>query len=211
MNVLIIAPHPDDESIGCGGTICLHVGRGDRVTTVFLTSGELALKHLPREEAWRIREAEAEAAAEVLGVSALKFLRRPDWFMNEAIDEAGAMLQPILEREAPELIYLPHEREAIPDHEASLAIVRSALKDSELASKTNLMTYEVWTPLSEYDHVEDITSVMPRKLKALRCHKSQIGYFRYDRAVHGLNKFRGELAARCRYAEVFQTAYVNPF
>src|SRR5437763_2016550 len=120
MNIVVIAPHPDDESIGCGGTICLHTDRGDRVTTVFLTSGELALRHLPPEEAWQIREAEAEAAAEVLGVSTLKFLRRPDWFMNEAIAETGGMLQPLLEAADPELIYLPNDRESIPDHEASL-------------------------------------------------------------------------------------------
>jgi LmbE family N-acetylglucosaminyl deacetylase len=209
MNILVIAPHPDDESIGCGGTICLHTDRGDRVTTVFLTSGEIALKHLPREEAWQIRETEAAAAAEVLGIARLNFLRQPDWFVNEMIEETGAMLHPIIEEEQPEIIYLPHERESIPDHEVSLAIVRSALSRIELSSKINLMTYEVWTPLSEYDHIEDITSVMSRKMKALWCHRSQIGYFRYDQAVRGLNRYRGELGARCRYAEVFQTASVN--
>ena len=66
MSILIIAPHPDDESIGCGGTICLHSDRGERTVAVFLTSGELGLEHLPREEAWRVREGEAEAAAEIL-------------------------------------------------------------------------------------------------------------------------------------------------
>jgi len=45
MKVLIIAPHPDDESIGCGGTLCLHARRGDPMAVVYLTSGELGLKH----------------------------------------------------------------------------------------------------------------------------------------------------------------------
>jgi LmbE family N-acetylglucosaminyl deacetylase len=65
--------------------------------------------------------------------------------------------------------------------------------------------YEVWTPLVAHDHIEDITRVMPRKLRALRAHGSQLGEFNYERAVRGLNTFRGELAAKCRYAEVFQT------
>ena len=79
MNVVVIAPHPDDEAIGCGGSICLHHSRGDRVTAVFLTSGELGLKHLPADEACRIREAEARAAATILGIAAIDFLRLPDW------------------------------------------------------------------------------------------------------------------------------------
>jgi hypothetical protein len=46
---------------------------------------------------------------------------------------------------------------------------------------------------------------MPKKLRALRAHQSQLNEFDYVRAVRGLNQFRGELAAKCRYAEVFQT------
>ena len=59
MNVLVIAPHPDDESIGCGGTLCLHARRGDPITVAYLTSGELGLKHLARNKARLTREREA--------------------------------------------------------------------------------------------------------------------------------------------------------
>jgi len=76
MNILVIAPHPDDEAIGCGGSICLHVERGDRVVAVFLTSGELGLKHLSPAQAWGIREGEARCAARVLGLAGLHFLRQ---------------------------------------------------------------------------------------------------------------------------------------
>jgi LmbE family N-acetylglucosaminyl deacetylase len=205
MNVLVIAPHPDDESIGCGGSICLHTARGDRVTAVFLTSGELGLKHLPSEEARRIREQEAEAAAEVLGLATLTFLRLPDWYVGDRVDEASVALAPVLAREAPERVYLPHAAEWHPDHRASLPVARAALRGSGLSPPT-LLTYEVWTPLAEYDDGADISSVITRKLAAVRCHRSQVSQLRYDRAVRGLNQFRGAAAWGCRYAEVFQHA-----
>ena len=204
-NILVIAPHPDDESIGCGGTLCRHTARGDRVAAVFLTSGELGLEHLQREEAWRVREGEAESAAAVLGLADLTFLRCPDWFVGDGVDEVVALLRPVLAREAPQSIYLPHDREWHPDHRAALGVVRAACQDSGILAP-DLLTYEVWTPLSEFDEVKDITPFMARKLRAVRCYHSQLAGFHYDRAVRGLNQYRGALAAQCRYAEVFQYA-----
>lgn len=209
MNVLVIAPHPDDESIGCGGAICLHAERGDRVAVVFLTSGELGLKHLAREAAWRVREGEAEKAAAILGIATMKFLRCPDWFVCDRVDEAATLVRPVLEREVPDLVYLPHTGEWHPDHRSALPIVLEALQGVRIDAP-RLLAYEVWTPLAEYGHVEDISSVMARKLLALRCYHSQLGYFHYDRAIRGLNQYRGELAARCRYAEVFQYPSESP-
>jgi len=106
MNVLVIAPHPDDESIGCGGAICLHADQGHRVATVFLTSGECGLPELSKEEAWRVREREAERATEILGVASIEFLRRPDQYLQENTIDAACALKPILQREKPEVLYL---------------------------------------------------------------------------------------------------------
>lgn len=204
MKVVVIAPHPDDETLGCGGTLCLHTARGGRVVPVFLTSGELGLKHLPRKRAVQIREREAINAAKILHLTKPVFLRLPDWFVNEHVAEAAAMLAPILKRERPGLLYLPHPGEWHPDHQAALPIVRLALKSAKVPEPA-LRLYEVWTPLSEFGPVEDISAVMTRKLRALRAHRSQLKEFDYAAAVRGLNQFRGVLAGKCRFAEVFQT------
>lgn len=207
MNVLVIAPHPDDEAIGCGGTLLLHAKRGDKVSVVFLTSGELGLKHLPKEKAWKIRENEAKKAAKVLKLHSHFFLRCSDWMLGDEISNTASLLQPILKKLKPGLIYLPHPQEWHPDHKAALPIVSSALIQSRLRN-TELRGYEVWTPLTEYTDVEDISSVMATKLRSVKLYASQLTEFDYVRAITGLNQYRGVLAARCKYAEVFQSLSV---
>ncbi len=205
MNVLVIAPHPDDESIGCGGTICLHADRGDRVAAVFLTSGEMGLTDLSEEDARRMRERESEDAAGILGISSVTFLRRPDQHLEQDILDAAQALKPILEREKPEFIYLPHENDFHRDHRASVSIVQTAVRASGIA-KPALLSYEVLTPLTEYDRAEDVSSVIRRKLRAVCAHHSQVRQFRYDRAFLAMNRFRGVVAGAGRYAEVFRFA-----
>jgi N-acetylglucosamine malate deacetylase 1 len=209
MNILVIAPHPDDESIGCGGTVCKYTARGDRVTVAFLTSGELGLKKLSRENARETREAEAGRAAKILGIAALEFFRLPDWSAGNHVEEGARLLVPILRRERPETIYLPHPRESHPDHKAALPILQAASRKAALA-EMKLLGYEVWTPISEQDSVENISDTILQKLRAVRAHRSQLEQIDYARAVRGLNEYRGEMAGHCRYAEVFQTLSLNP-
>jgi N-acetylglucosamine malate deacetylase 1 len=204
MRILVIAPHPDDEVIGCGGTLCVHSKQGDRIAAVFLTSGELGLEQLPPAKARAIREREARAAGKVLGLADLFFLRQRDWFVGDGIRQGAAALRPILRRIKPRLIFLPHPREWHPDHQAAYPMVLAALARAQIPPP-ELRAYEVWTPLGEYDHVQDISRVMTRKLRALRAHRSQLGEFNYLQAVSGLNQFRGAMAGKCRYAEVFRS------
>jgi N-acetylglucosamine malate deacetylase 1 len=204
MNVLVIAPHPDDEVLGCGGAIFKHTTCGDRVVAVFLTSGELGLKQFPRKQAWKIREAEAKRAAKILRLSDIRFFRLPDWNSNEQIKRGSRLLAAVLKRERPALIYLPHPNEWHPDHQAALPMLQAAAKRAKFTA-TELRGYEVWTPISEHHHVKDISREMSRKLRALRAHRSQLREFDYERAVRGLNQYRGVTAARTRFAEVFQS------
>jgi N-acetylglucosamine malate deacetylase 1 len=201
VNVLIISPHPDDESIGCGGAATLHSSRGDRVDAVFLTSGELGLKSLPMEEARQIREAEAREATRILGIREAEFLRLPDWGCGEEIERAAALLAPRLAC-SPGIVYLPHPAEDHPDHRAALPIVHMALEMARVP-KPELRGFEVWTPLAAFDVVEDIGAVVSTKLSAVRAHASQLHEYRYDLAVLGLNQYRGIFAGRCEFAEVY--------
>ena len=204
MNVVVIAPHPDDEAIGCGGAVSVHVANGDRVVAVFLTSGEQGLKTMSKETAWAIREREAQAAGRILGLSEIVFFRLPDWLVGDHLAKAASLLKPLLQSECPEMIYLPHENDQHPDHQTCIRIVKRALSFESTQTMPKLRCYEVWTPLQLPEQVLDISAVMPRKLRALRAHRSQMDGFDYIAAVKGLNQYRGALNGRCRYAEVFE-------
>src|SRR5262249_55735949 len=104
--ILVVAPHPDDEAIGCGGMICLHRRRGESVHVVFLTSGERGLPDTPAEVVIALREEEARAAGKVLGVSGIDFLRLPDLGVGEHIEQGAELLRKVLEARRPNLIYL---------------------------------------------------------------------------------------------------------
>lgn len=202
MNVLVVAPHPDDEAIGCGGSLLRHVDAGDRVHVVFATSGELSLEHLGRDEAWQIREKEARAAAQVLGVAQLSFWRLQDWHLDEDVPELASRVADLVEREGAERVYAPHPGEWHPDHRAASAAVGQAAVRCGL-STWSVLGYEVWTPIAAFDVVEDVSVVMPRKLEAIGCYASQLSPIDYRRGAEGLNAYRGALAARSTYAEVF--------
>jgi LmbE family N-acetylglucosaminyl deacetylase len=204
VSVVVIAPHPDDESIGCGGAIALHVDAGEHVSIVFLTSGERSHPDRPADEIRGIREAEAREATRILGVASVHFMRGPDSALDTAGDEMAMALRPLLDEAAPSLIYLPHEAESHPDYAVTLGIVRRCVSDLSIA-RPYLRLYEVWTPIASPNDVVDVSAVMARKLRAIRCHRSQIETFAYDRAARGLNAYRGEMFAKCRYAEAFMS------
>src|SRR5215213_961341 len=108
--VLILSPHPDDEAIGCGGTLRAHVEEGDHVEVIFLTSGEQGLRGGDPAETARLREKEAATAARILGYPIYEFWREPDG----ALKPRSALIRRLTEkllRFKPHLLYLPHAHE----------------------------------------------------------------------------------------------------
>jgi LmbE family N-acetylglucosaminyl deacetylase len=202
--ILVIAPHPDDEAIGCGGTLRRHVEQGDTICAVFLTSGERGCKGRDLVETARIRETEADAARAILGIAEIDFWRQPDGAL-EATDELVARLVRKLTETQPDILYVPHGAETHPDHRAAAELVARA---AESLNENALIVrmYEVWTPLQQIDHVEDISAQIDTKLDAIRAHKSQCDIMDFVEATRGLNRYRGEMHSwpGGPYAEVFQ-------
>jgi LmbE family N-acetylglucosaminyl deacetylase len=195
VNVVVLAAHPDDEALGCGGAVLTHMAAGDRVVVVFVTSGEGGLGSYPVEEARRIREAEARAAAEVLGFVSVEFLRLPDGSLVDDLGALRSMLSPLVD--GVDIVYAPHPAEDHADHAALGRVV------GDMASGAEAFGYEIWTPVARPDRIVDVSAVMARKLEAVRCYRCQLEHWPYDRAVEGLNAYRGALFEGVDYAEAF--------
>jgi LmbE family N-acetylglucosaminyl deacetylase len=200
--VLVISPHPDDEAIGCGGTLRKHVVQGDEVRVVFLTSGEKGGHGRPAGETARLREQEARAAGEILKLGGVDFWREPDGEVR-ATPELVARLRGLLTAYCPQVVYVPHDREMHPDHRAAVELLRAALAG---LPPVEVLMFEVWTPLESFDHVEDISEFVDVKIAAVRSHASQCAVMKFDEAVLGLNRYRGEMHSwpGGDYAEVFR-------
>ncbi|MBW3623992.1 MAG: PIG-L family deacetylase [Armatimonadetes bacterium] len=203
--VLVISPHPDDEAIGCGGTLRKHVVEGDQVQVIFLTSGEKGGHGCPPEETRRIRERESEAAAQVLQIDGIEFWREPDGAV-QARSSVVRRLVDKLETWRPSVLYVPHPLEKHPDHRAAVRMVRQAVSNSAgKGSRPEVWMYEVWTPMPTMDHIVDITPYIEKKLEAIRVYRSQCDVLRFDDAIQGLNRYRGEMHSwpGGDYAEIF--------
>ena len=219
MKIMVFAPHPDDEIIGCGGTLAGHVRAGDDVVIAYLTSGEAGSLAVSSEELRVVREGEAREGARHLGVHDLIFLHFPDGCL-EFSPELIRTLTRLIRGKAPDVLYLPHGQETPRDHrlthELGLEAVRRAggpwFQDcgGEPWHVRHVLSYEVWTPIVAPAHYNDITSWIDLKVAALRCHASQVATVPYDEAVRGLNRYRGILSGTGDYCEAFQVITRNP-
>lgn len=169
--VLVLAPHPDDEVLGCGGTILKHLAQGDPVHVVVAFDGRAGL---PANAAEGTRRQEAAAAAQILGLLPYHFLDHPEGHVPSAAQfEAGVrQLVELFASVGPEIVYAPWPGEAHVDHRT---LARAAFRAAALhGGKTDVWGYEVWTPLRA-DRVIEISDVWETKVAALEAYASQLG------------------------------------
>lgn len=142
---VVFAPHPDDETLGCGGTIALKRQAGADVRVVFLTDGERSHDRLVSSaELGALRRREATLAAAELDVPArnLEFCGFPDGALGAARDRATAQIGEILRRHEPAQVFVPHLADGPVDHRATTEFVLDAVKRAGFP--TRIYEYPVW-------------------------------------------------------------------
>lgn len=219
-SVIVLAPHPDDESIGCGGTICKYIESGASVRVVIMTDGCQGDRELRKikvgskqrvqleSDLAEVRKQESRSALDVLGVSDIHYLDAPDGKLLGNTNETATTLAKLLEEQRPDAVLLPFLTDRHLDHFATNSCLVKACEKLDAGWTRNLQCigYEIWSPIYA-NTIVDISDLMPRKHAAIECYKSQLKDNDYIAGVSGLNKFRAISGLTGgHYAEAFFSA-----
>lgn len=183
--VLIVAPHPDDESIGCGGTAALLAAAGTEVSLLVATDGEATQgSALDASRIGACRRSEVIRAAALLGIATPTFLGLPDGRLSERIESLATSLAKQIQRCRPDILFVPSPLEDHADHRA----VNTALLRTTLPPRLEVWGYETSTPVPA-NRIIDVTAVLAKKEAALDAHATAKLAFDIS-AILGLNRYR---------------------
>lgn len=200
--VLVVAPHPDDEVLGCGGTIAHHTAHGDEVDVLIVTC---AAPDLYPDDDEAEMQREVKAAHDTLGVSSTHFLdfhapkldTVPGYKLAEAIAQVIHTVQP-------QIVYLPHRGDIHLDHQMVYQATLVAARPINDCSVRQLLCYETlsetewappWGDAAFVPNVfVDISDYLDIKLKAMYSYQSELKQAPHPRslqAIEALATLRG--------------------
>jgi LmbE family N-acetylglucosaminyl deacetylase len=188
--VLVIAAHPDDEVLGCGGTIALHVKAGDRVTTVIVCEGE-SLRYASMA---CDLSADTMRAARTLGTDDVRLLQFGDQRLDAIpLTDLIIRLEAIVREVRPHVVYCQYGGDVNRDHELLFKALLVATRPTEdaiegiysfdTASSTEWAYPRSFVP----DMWVDISETLETKLAAMACYQTETREYPHPRSLQGLN------------------------
>lgn len=208
-SVLIVAAHPDDEVIGCGGTAAIHARNGDIVHVLIVAEGATSRSD-DRENidlAATLSELKkaGRTAAEILGLQSPMFLSLPDNRLdNIALLEITQKIETVIAEIAPKIVYTHHGGDLNIDHRTVHQAVITACRPQPDGAIQKVLTFETvssteWaTPATGTEFrpnvFVDISPVLDAKHRALKAYKMEMRSFPHARSIENIDalaKFRG--------------------
>lgn len=190
--ILVLAPHADDDVLGCGGTVIKHILQKDPIKVVYLTDNIRK----------KVRRTEAQKAAKIMGIEDIVFLGFKDGYLVDGEREVKKIRKIILSFK-PNIIYLPHFLDTHPDHRSTAEILNQVI--SKINFQGEIWSYEAWTPVFA-NRIIKIDDVYPQKVLAIKAHQSQLQEREYLSAIQGLNSYRAGMFKIGKKAEAFFVA-----
>lgn len=199
---LVLVAHPDDETLGCGGTMALLSDAGAQVELLAGSDGEATIgSALDVAETGRRRRVELDHAAAILGAT-VRGAGLPDGHLGEHRRELADAIAAALERLRPQIVLAPWPGDGHRDHRAVAFALGDALRDGPADVAPDVWGYETWSALPPNRFV-DVTEVHHRKVAAMECHRTAALALELDAGV-GLSRWRSLHAQMGRgYAEAF--------
>ena len=205
MSILIVAAHPDDEVLGCGGTIALHAERGDKVNIVFLSDGVASRDSKGIKQELEKRKKSALNASSILGTEKPKFFEFPDnKFDSVALLDIVKPLEVLINDIKPSIIYTHYYGDLNIDHRITFQAVMTACRPVPNFFVNAIYSFEVlssteWsTPSSESFFIPNkfvnIATTLDQKLLALDIYSDEMHKFPHSRSVESvsiLSRYRG--------------------
>jgi LmbE family N-acetylglucosaminyl deacetylase len=213
VHILIIAPHPDDEVLGCGGTIAKHVSGGDEVYLCIVTKAYPP--DWPEDEIAR-RKQEVLRVNKILGIKKTYFLDFPTVKLDTIPQkELADSISRVVNEVKPEILFIPHRGDINRDHQLVFEAAMVAARPKPALGTRKVLCYEVlseteWAaPFVDNAFVPNvfvyISETLGTKLKAMSEYKSELKEFPHPRsleAITALAKMRGA-AVGVEAAEAF--------
>lgn len=200
--VLIIAPHADDEVLGCGATIAKHCLAGDDVWVVVVTDASLGAPELFSKESINVVRQEACAAHDILGVKRTIFMDFPAPSLSVYPSyKISLEISKIIAEFQPSYMYLPHSGDLHLDHGVVYRAALVAARPQGKYTVTKIFCYETlseteWAPnqgdnLFKPNYFVDVSESFELKISAMKCYRSQISDFPHSRSLEALKHLAG--------------------
>lgn len=201
-SMLVVAPHQDDETIGCGGALALQIRSGNAASIVIVQDGADGHEELgiARDALVELRNEESRLAAAVLHMEAPRFLNYAR--LLESASQATKDLAGMLTEGKIDAVFTPFVLDGHGDHRTTNYILANALK--QVPWNVRVLCYEVWG-LTIPNVLLIIDDVMEDKLKMLACFKFANQAIDYVHTTKGLNMYRSRLlgSGEAQYVECF--------
>ena len=209
MKILVIAPHPDDEVLGMGGTI-KKLSPKNNITLLIMTDGASA--QYSDKKMIKVRKESCKKSSKILGISEIKFLNFKDMKLDSVPQlEINQEIEKIIKKIQPKIVFTSPKNDLNRDHGVTFNSTLVATRPSSSGVK-KVFSYELpgYTkkPFSP-NHYEDITKQFVHKIKAFKMYKSEIMKFPHPRslkAIENLAIMRG-IDCNSEKAEAFHLVH----
>lgn len=210
MRILVIAPHPDDETIGAGGTIARSIAEGDEVFLCIVT-----LANLPpwSENIAAIQKKQVEQVQKIYGIKQVFFLDFPTVRLNTVPNmELTSALQRVVDEVKPEIVYTSSACAINQDHRLVFDATLVATRPLPASPVRRLLCYEIGPTLRFGNSAfvpnvyVDISDFLDKKLAAMACYKTELREMPHPRSLEGIKLIARErgLSVGLKMAECFQ-------